>query len=355
MMIRIVDRYLLTQITGGVLLTLLVLVGIDAFISFINELDEVGRGDYGFSQAAAYILFTLPRRIYDYAPTAVLIGGLLSLGGMAAQNEVTALRAAGLSIWGFVGSIVKIGALFVVVIFLIGELVAPAGSRHGQQLKSRMLSGKAAVSQEGGVWIRHKDLFVKSRVILDGKSMLDLDIFRFDGLRLVEAVHAGSAERMDNGWRLKNLARIRISDDAIVRSHSDAEVWKELVAKNLFEVLSINPSEMGMFDLYAYTRYLEDNALDSGIYELAFWNRFVVPLSSVVMLLLALPFVFSSQRSGGAGQRLFIGVLLGIGYFLSSRLLNQLGLVYGLPPFAAAILPPLIFLLLAWVLLKRVA
>ncbi|HGG61248.1 MAG TPA: LPS export ABC transporter permease LptG [Gammaproteobacteria bacterium] len=355
MMIRIVDRYLLTQIAGGVLLTMLVLVGIDAFISFINELDEVGRGDYGFSQAASYILFTLPRRIYDYAPTAVLIGGLLSLGGMAAQNEVTALRAAGLSVWGFVGSILKIGVLFVLIIFLVGELAAPAGSRHGQQLKSKMLSGKAAVSRQGGVWIRHKDLFVRSRVILDGQSILDLDIFRFDGLRLVEAVHAGSAERMDNGWLLKNLARAKIGENGIVKSHSDSEVWPELVARNLFEVLSVNPSEMGMTDLYAYTRYLEDNALDSGAYKLAFWNRFVVPLSSIVMLLLALPFVFSSQRSGGAGQRLFIGVLLGIGYFLSSRLLNQLGLVYGLPPFLAAILPPTLFLLLAWFLLRRVA
>ena len=353
-MIRILDRYLLTQITGGVLLTLLVLVGIDAFISFVNELDEVGRGDYGFVQAGAFILFSLPARIYNYAPTAVLIGTLLSLGGMAAHNEVTAIRAAGLSVWGFALSLLKVGLIFVVAIFLLGELLAPPGIQQGQQLKSRMLSGKAAVSQQGGIWIRHKDLFVRSGVILDGQSILDLDIFRFKGLDLVEVVHAESAERKNNAWLLKNVQRLKISEGSMVKSHHDTETWTDLMTENLFRVLSVDPSEMGIRDLFSYTRYLEGNKLDSRAYWLAFWNRFVVPLSSLIMLLLSLPFVFGSQRGGGAGQRLFIGVLLGIGYFLASRLLNQIGLVYGAPPLLAAILPPLLALALAWLLLRRV-
>ena len=353
-MINILERYLLSQIVGGVVLALLVLAGLDAFISFINELDEVGRGDYGFGRAGAYILYTLPMRIYEYAPTSVLIGSLLSLGGMAANNEVTAIRAAGLSIWGFAIAILKVGIIFTLVILLIGEFVAPFGMQKGQQLKSKMLSSNAAITQAGGVWVRHHDMFVKSNVILNNQTIIDLDIFRFKGLDLTEVVHAGTAERITDGWKLKNIQRLNIEKNNIQRSQATQEFWPELMADNLFEVLSIEPAEMRARDLFTYIRYLEDNDLESSQYKLAFWNRFIMPLSSLVMLMLALPFVFKSQRSGGAGQRLFVGVLLGIGYFLASRLLNQLGIVYGLPAFVAAMAPPVLFLILAYWLVRRV-
>lgn len=353
-MISILERYLLTQIVGGVVLALLVLAGLDAFISFLNELDEVGRGDYGFAQAGAYILYSLPMRIYEYAPTAVLIGSLLSLGGMAANNEVTAIRAAGLSIWGFATAILKIGIVFVIVILLIGEFLAPLGVQKGQQLKSKMLSDNAAVTHAGGVWVRHQDMFVKSNVILNDQTIIDLDIFRFNALNLTEVVHAGTAERVEQGWKLKNIQRLTIAENSIERTQAAQEIWPELMADNLFEVLSIEPTEMRARDLFTYIQYLEDNELDANQYKLAFWNRFIMPLSSLVMLMLALPFVFKSQRSGGAGQRLFVGVLLGIGYFLASRLLNQLGIVYGLPALIAAVAPPILFLMLAYSLIRRV-
>ncbi len=353
-MINILERYLLTQIVGGVILALLVLAGLDAFISFLNELDEVGRGDYGFAQAGAYILYSLPMRIYEYAPTAVLIGSLLSLGGMAANNEITAIRAAGLSIWGFAVAILKIGVVFVLIILFVGEFLAPFGVHKGQQLKSQMVSGNAAITHAGGIWVRHQDMFVKSNVVLNDQTIIDLDIFRFKGLDLTEVVHAGTAERVEQGWKLKNIQRLIIEENKIQRTHVEQEVWPELMADNLFDVLSIEPGEMRARDLFSYIQYLGDNDLDSSQYKLAFWNRFIMPLSSLVMLMLALPFVFKSQRSGGAGQRLFVGVLLGIGYFLASRLLNQLGIVYGLPAFMAAVAPPVLFLGLAYWLVKRI-
>ena len=353
-MISILDRYLFLQVLAGTVLVLLVLVSLDAFIAFINELDAVGRGHYGHLQAALYILFTVPRRLYEYAPTSILIGSLLSLGGLAGHGELTAIRAAGLSVYGIAQSVLKAGIIFVIVVFILGESVAPNAEQKGQTLRKEAITGKQAVQSASGLWLKYQDLFIQTGPILGDNHILGLNIFRFDGNRLAEIVRAKSARKNSAGWMLSDIKKVIIEPDSLNQQQLDEEQWPDLIAKNLFDVLRVKPDEMAARDLAAYIGYLQENELESGQYRLAFWNRFMIPLSSLVMLLLALPFVFGSQRTGGAGQRLFIGVLLGIGYFLVSRLINQLGIVYGLPPFLSAILPVLLFLSLAIVLLRRV-
>jgi lipopolysaccharide export system permease protein len=282
-----------------------------------------------------------------------LIGGLLSLGGLANHGELTAIRAAGLSIYGIAQSVLKAGIVFVILVFILGESVAPNAQQKGQTLRKEALTSKQAVQSTSGLWLKYEDLFIRTDSILGDNQILGLTIFRFDGNHLVEIVRAKSALKNAAGWMLSDLQKLIIQPRFLKQQQLDKEQWPELIAKNLFDVLKVNPDEMAARDLTEYIGYLQDNELESSQYRLAFWNRFMIPLSSLVMLLLALPFVFGSQRTGGAGQRLFIGVLLGIGYFLVSRLINQLGVVYGFPPFLSAIFPVLLFLSIAILLLRR--
>ena len=86
---------------------------------------------------------------------------------------------------------------------------------------------------------------------------------------------------------------------------------------------------------------------------MAFWVKIASPLSTLVMLMLSLPFVFASQRSGGAGQKIFIGIMLGIVYVLLNKVLTQLALASGLSPAFSALLPLLCFLVVAVIGIKR--
>ena len=119
--------------------------------------------------------------------------------------------------------------------------------------------------------------------------------------------------------------------------------------------LSVSPDNLSAGDLSEQVRYLRDNGLDSRRIELALWVKLTSPFATLVMLMLSLPFVFGSQRSGGAGQRIFVGILLGIVYVLLNRLLAQLALANGLPPSLSAILPLLLFLGIALVGIRRSA
>ncbi|HFD88325.1 MAG TPA: LPS export ABC transporter permease LptG [Gammaproteobacteria bacterium] len=353
-MIRIIDRYLFWQLLGGVMLVLLTLTALDAFFSYINELDDVGQGSYGHLEALLVIFFSIPERMYQYAPTSVLIGGLLSLGSLAAQGELTAMRAAGISVLGITMATLKAGVVFVLVIFLLGEWIAPAASQKSERLRTGSVSDNQALKSESGLWMKHDGKFIRTRGIVNNSHLLDVEVFEFDGSRLKSVVQAGNAQKNANGWQLNNIRKLQLGKDHISIESADSEQWGELVDNKMFTVLKLTPDSMAIKHLNEYISYLRDNHLDSAQYRLAFWNRFMQPLSCLVMLVLALPFVFGSQRTGGAGQKLFIGTLLGIGYYLVSRLLNQLGVVYGLPPFLSAVLPPAIFLSAGIVMLRRV-
>ena len=80
----------------------------------------------------------------------------------------------------------------------------------------------------------------------------------------------------------------------------------------------------------------------------------MMPVTTAVMIVLAVPFVFGPLRSVGVGQRIFVGSLFGIGYFLIDQTIGHMGLVYGLPPALAAMAAPLVFLSVAMFLVRRV-
>jgi lipopolysaccharide export system permease protein len=120
------------------------------------------------------------------------------------------------------------------------------------------------------------------------------------------------------------------------------------------EVVSAEAPTLAGGELARYIGYLQSNDLDSARYELALWIKIATPLATVVMLLLSVPLVFASVRSKGVGQQIFVGVMIGLAFFLLNRFLGNVGLVYGLPPALSALAPTMLFLGLALIALRRV-
>jgi len=100
-------------------------------------------------------------------------------------------------------------------------------------------------------------------------------------------------------------------------------------------------------------RYLEANGQNPGAYAVAFWGRALFAINTLVLVLCAMPFAFGSLRSGGLGKRLFIGIILAIGwYFLQGAMVN-FGTVYGLAPLLANLLPTVLLIVGALVYFRK--
>jgi lipopolysaccharide export system permease protein len=99
---------------------------------------------------------------------------------------------------------------------------------------------------------------------------------------------------------------------------------------------------------------LKKNSLSSGQYEMELWSRIARTVTIVIMPVLALAFVMGSARSSGAGSRLMIGILIGLGYYLASQMSANSGQVYDLNPALVTWLPSLALLAVTLFALDRV-
>ena len=115
----------------------------------------------------------------------------------------------------------------------------------------------------------------------------------------------------------------------------------------------IEPQQMSIGDLHAYLDFLDENKLDSRAEQLIFWQKTFSPLAIVVMCLLAFPFVLGVRRQSNTGQRLLIGILLGLAFVVVDRLVTQLAVHFGVNVILVALLPGLIFLTVAIYLLAK--
>jgi lipopolysaccharide export system permease protein len=122
----------------------------------------------------------------------------------------------------------------------------------------------------------------------------------------------------------------------------------------MMSVFLVQPGQLPLLQLKKYIEHLKLNAQDTRAYELAYWGKVVLPLSTAVMLILAVPFVFGNARAGGLGRNLFLGIMLGLGFFVLNKALGYIVLVYGVHPFVGATLPTLMFLGGALILYRRV-
>ena len=352
---RIIDNYIAKTVISGTLMVLLVLGALFAFVDFVSELDDVGKGQYSMLQAGAYVLLSLPKRLYEIFPTAVLIGSLLSLGTLAGNSEFTVMRAAGVSIMRIVLSVLKAGFILLIFVALIGELVVPHSERQAQTLRAENLQQTISLAGKGGFWARDGQRFLYVSHVFPGMNLGKVNIYEFSkDNQLIRVTHAKSAQYVDDQWRLNNIQQTEFVANGVESRTIKSEVWQKLLNPDLFNVVSVEPDNMSAIDLHKYTNYLKSNELDASHYELAFWIKVFTPISSLVMLLIALPFIFGSQRSSGAGNRMLVGLLLGIGFYLLNRTVNHLGQVYHIYPFVSASAPVLFVAMASFYALRKV-
>ncbi|MEJ2344365.1 MAG: LPS export ABC transporter permease LptG [Gammaproteobacteria bacterium] len=350
----IIDRYIAATVIRTTLLAALILASVAGLFAFMSQLSDV-TGHYGVPQVALYVLLTLPRRAYELFPTAVLLGALMGLGTLAGHSELVVMRASGLSVARIVRAVLQAGLVLVLVAAFLGEVLAPPGEEYAQNMRAATRSGYVTLESDYGFWARDGDNFVNIRRVLPGARLENIYIYSYGAHRRLRTItHAATAEYHGGRWTLHDIEQSTIRDTGVTTHTATRARWDSLLDPGLLEVLSVDPNDLPALSLYRYVQYMKRNNLDPRRYQLAFWVKVVTPLSTLVMLLLALPFVFGSMRSASAGVRLLVGALMGLGFYLLNQALNYMGLVYGISPFLSALLPSLLFTAAGLVALSRV-
>lgn len=352
----ILDRYIGKSVILGCLLACFLLLSIFAFIDFVSQLKDVGRGDYGALQAVVYVVLGLPQRLYELSPSILLLGGILSLGALAANSELIVMRASGISIMRITRSVLQTGLLIAVSVAVLGEYVVPSTTSTAKAYRAEAIEKKLIVGGQNNVWLRDGNRYINVKQILPDNELRRIYLYELNEQRqLISIIYADVAKFQNEEWILNNVKRSDVSEAGVKTSFEKQMRLKRLVILELFSVIELTSKDMSAKDLLSYSQYLEDNHLDNSEYLLEFWIKILTPLTCLAMLLIAMPVVFSTTpRSGGVGYRIILAILIGIVYFVVNRAINHLGLAMNVMPVLSASMPLLLLVIVSFYFMKLV-
>ncbi len=353
---RLFDLYLGRVLLNQILLVLGVLVGVFVFVTFIDQVSYLGTGQYSLLDAIKYVLLSTPRIVYEVFPMAVLVGAILGLSLLAVDSELIVMRSSGISIGQITVAVLKLGFLLALVALLIGEFITPWSETLAQRGRAQALERNIEQKSNSGLWLRDKKTFVNVREVLPDLTLRDIRVFEFDSMSQLRAlVYAGKGRYAESFWDLDDVRQTLIDEQGFTQvSEAPKARWNTAVTPQTMAVFLVQPDQLSLLQLRQYIAHLRANVQDTRNFELAYWSKLTLPLSAAVMLLLAIPFVFGSIRSGGMGRNLFIGIMIGITFFATSKALGYIVLVYDMPPLVGAILPTAAFAVAAGILYRRI-
>lgn len=354
-MIAILHRYIAKTVILATLVVLLVVAGLSYFINLLGELRDIGVGDYGLMQAAMHSLLELPYHVYMFFPMLMLLGGLLGLSILGSNHELIVMRASGVPIRHIMYSVLSAAIFLTLGGMFVGEVIAPHMHYLANTHKSTETSGGQAVATASGLWIHENNSFVHIDRVMPHQHLEGVTRYQFDNQHRMTASYFVKTMDFQNGhWQLHDGVKTSLDIDHVNSQKLKDTTWDLAINPNLLNMGLIAPEEMPLNQIVIFTRHLVKNGLQASEFQFSFWKRVLLPLTVLVMLFLAIPFVFTAPRALNIGRQMALGILTGFVFYILSSLLGQVSVIYQLSPFLAALFPILLFAVFGVVLMRRV-
>jgi LPS export ABC transporter permease LptG/LPS export ABC transporter permease LptF len=334
----------LTMIVAAFLMLLLV-------FTLFELLGDILRNQVSPLTVGEYLLNVVPYFLYNTTPLSMLLAVLVTFGLLQRSNEITAIKATGISLYRLVIPVLIVSTLVAGVLFLSDQIYLPYTNKRQDALRNR-IKGKPAQTylRPDRKWIfgQHSDIyyyqfFDPDRDVFGGVSVFQFDPHTFRITHRITADRAHWSESMGR-WVYEQGWERSLSGSAIESYRKfDVATYPELAeAPAYFKKEIKQSSEMSYEELRRYIHDLEQSGFDVVRLRVQLQKKIAYPLITLVMAVLAIPFALSAgKRSAVAGVATAIGI--GVVYWTISGLFEAMGNLSQLPPAVAAWSPDLVF------------
>lgn len=337
---KILDQYLMKQISLGIIVSTIVLIPLFSFLDLVEQLDDVGTGFYQTEDAFIYVLLTIPRRFIQLSPFIALMGNVTALGRLAIHHELISLRTAGFSPVDISSASLKVGFLMVLFIIALEFVIAPTLQQRAIAFRAAALDQSTIAGSDLGIWSRNNQHIIRISNLEHDTTTAGVEIINLDEDGSVsEYISAEGFEIVsDVEWTLYNVTSKLILDGEIISSRTSSMGWETFLEPDQISTLTKQPESLSPIELYNYIKYLDNTGQESDIYELSLWRKPGEILTMLGMLLLSVPFVIGSVRTGFANRLVMAGVT-GIVVYLMGQIFSNAGLLLDLNPLLIALAP----------------
>lgn len=351
----IIYRYIAIQVLTGLVIATAVLLPLFSFFDLLDQLDDVGKGTYRTADAFMYTVMLLPRRFIQIAPFIALLGTVAALGALAVSSELTAMRTAGFSPLQISLAPVTVGVMLIVLIAVLEQFFAPQLQQKAISNRAVALNQTAELGQGLGIWTRNERNILRISYMLHAKEAADIEILRLGASGFLHAhVQAEFADvRSNEPWILRNVVIRQFSKNDIRITRFNKLSWDSFLDPEDIATLTKPPESLSPYELVRHVDFLRNTGQDADSYALALWRKAGSGLLTIAMLMLSIPFVFGSIRTG-LGNKLVLAALIGVAVYLLDQILANAGLLLRLDPAFVALAPSVMLIALAVFWLRRI-
>jgi len=356
---KILTRFLLVYFLRIVSLCSAAFIGIYMLIDFFEKIDDLIEHGATAGDYFVYISNSIPFIFVQILPLAILASMVLTLGGLSRSNEITAMRACGVSLWKIVQPLMILTLALSFLLLLLNEFVIPWNTKQLNNLLEVKMSGKKHIQlTHNQIWYRRGDRIINIAVADPQKQQLQgVKIFTFDSKRRIIRRQDAAQVHFNNGkWQALTMIE-RVFDpktgDMIKMNKFQNKIIKLDRTLESFSGQKNRNNELSYVQLSEMVKKLEAEGYDATRQRVDMYNRISTPFTCLIMGFLGIPFAL--QRGRNSNIALGIGISLGIGvvYFIIQSLVTAFGYSGALPPLISAWTANFIFLLLGvWLLLN---
>ncbi len=354
---QIVDTYVLNSFFYYFVVLLASFVAMTHVFTFFELLSDIVKNDIPMSKVLTYHLFLTPKLIYDFAPVGVLVAVLVTFGVLSKHNEVTAMKASGISLYRLSAPVLMAALLLSTALFAFDHYYVPEANRVQDGIRNE-IKGRPVQTylRPDRPWIfgqssriYYYKYFDHDANVMYGVTVYELDPGSFHLRRHIYAERARWEESLrawvfQDGWS-RELDGVHV--EKYDNFSGETRTFPGLTEPPGYFLKEVKiDQQMNYAELSAYIRELQQSGFDTIRLQVQFHKKFSGPVLALIMALISIPFAFLvGHRSAMTGVGVSLGI--GMGYLAVSQLFQQVGNLNQLPPILAAWSPDLIFALAA--------
>jgi len=347
----ILDDYVLRNFTGYLILIVATFLLLLLIFTLFELLGDILRNQVSPLTVGEYLLNVTPYFLYNTTPLSMLLAVLVTFGLLQRTNEITAIKATGISLYRIIVPVLIASMMVAGVLFLSDQLYLPYTNKRQDALRNR-IKGKPAQTylRPDRKWIfgQHSNIyyyqfFDPDRDVFGGVSVFHFDPHTFQITNRITAERAHWSDSLSR-WVYEQGWERDLIGSTIQNYHQfDVATFPELTeAPAYFKKEIKQSSEMSYEELRRYIHDLEQSGFDVVRLRVQLQKKIAYPMITLVMAVLAVPFALSAGKRGAiAGVATAIGI--GVVYWTISGLFEAMGNLSQLPPALAAWSPDIVF------------
>ena len=344
---RILDRYIVRECVKLLVLCLVVFIGIYVVVDLFEKLSRFLEARVSAGMIVRYYLFRLPKIFTEVLPVAVLLACLLSLGGLARNNEVLAMKMGQIGALRIALPCIGVGLAASALAWAAVEYVAPPASERALNIERTQVRRLPAhrITRDSDIWYRAQDdrfvhisLIEAQSGLIRGMSIFELSS-GFDLLRRIDAREAAFGPQ---GWTVQDGYQLELDKNPIRITPFTQMALSLKERPEEFARVARSPEEMSYVQLRQYIDRLVKSGVTATRYMVDLHAKVATALVSLIMAILGVSFGLRTNRSG---VMIWVAVCIPMGFLYYMLLVLGISLGRGgaVPPLVAAWLPNLVF------------